>query len=97
LKRHARSRPALLVLALLLSGCGRQAPVAPPTQSPATVAVTAGFDTIRLPRTGEKTKTVDYYGCRGRDIPEAALNWLADSVDYLANTRPLVFATHKYD
>ena len=39
-----------------------------------------------------KTKTVAFYhGCRGPAIPAEALNWLADTVDYLANTRPLVF------
>jgi hypothetical protein len=39
-----------------------------------------------------QAKTVDYYhGCRGKDIPAATLNWLADSIDYLVNTRPLVF------
>lgn len=39
-----------------------------------------------------QTKTVAFYhGCKGKDIPSAALNWLADSIDYLANTRPLVF------
>jgi hypothetical protein len=39
-----------------------------------------------------KTKTVAFYhGCRGPAIPADALNWLADTIDYLANTRPLVF------
>jgi hypothetical protein len=46
---------------------------------------------ITVSRRGQ-TKTVDYYhGCRGKEIPAATLNWLADSIDYLANTRPLVF------
>lgn len=39
-----------------------------------------------------KTRTVTFYhGCRGPAIPADALNWLADTIDYLANTRPLVF------
>ncbi|MCS0589178.1 DUF6438 domain-containing protein [Massilia norwichensis] len=40
----------------------------------------------------EKNKTVAlYHGCRGPTIPAEALNWLADTIDLLANTRPLVF------
>jgi len=39
-----------------------------------------------------KTKTVAFYhGCRGPAIPAGALNWLADTIDFLGNTRPLVF------
>jgi hypothetical protein len=44
-----------------------------------------------------KTKSVNFYqGCQGAAIPADALNWLADTIDYLANTRPLVYDPQAY-
>jgi hypothetical protein len=38
-----------------------------------------------------KTKAVTLYqGCLGAAIPSDALGWLADTIDYVANTRPLL-------
>ncbi len=46
---------------------------------------------ISVVRSGQ-VKTVEFYhGCRGSKVPAAALNWLADTIDYLANIRPLVY------
>jgi hypothetical protein len=40
---------------------------------------------------GGKSKAVTLYqGCDGKTIPSDALGWLASTIDYLANTRPLV-------
>jgi hypothetical protein len=40
---------------------------------------------------GGKTRTVTlYHGCRGPAIPTEPLNWLADTIDFVANSRPLI-------
>lgn len=45
-----------------------------------------------------KTKTVDFYhGCRGAAVPVDALNWLAGTIDFLAQTRPLVHDPDNFD
>jgi hypothetical protein len=47
------------------------------------------FVTIGLTREG-KTKTVSlYHGCHGPAIPTEAVDWLADTIDFVASTRAL--------
>jgi hypothetical protein len=45
---------------------------------------------IQVVRDG-KSKTVNLYeGCQGAAVPSEALNWMANTIDYVANTRPLI-------
>jgi hypothetical protein len=47
------------------------------------------FVKIGVTREG-KTKTVSlYHGCHGPAIPTEAVDWLADTIDFVANTRAL--------
>lgn len=42
------------------------------------------------------SKTVEYnYGCRGAAVPSEALDWLADTIDYLAHARQFVHGRPK--
>jgi len=45
---------------------------------------------ISVVRQGKAKTVVFYHGCQGAKIPREALNWLANTIDYLANTHPLI-------
>jgi hypothetical protein len=46
---------------------------------------------------GGKTKSVMLYqGCQGPAIPSDALGWLANTIDFVADTRPLAFDPDLY-
>jgi hypothetical protein len=48
------------------------------------------YITISVTSEGKTRSVTLYQGCDGAAIPSDALGWLANTIDYLANTRPLV-------